>query len=370
MRPGWYPPNAPEIKVAAFGLPGGRSDGGDILGDRPWSKLLAKVKHERLEGLLVAAVGEGTFPCTEAQTTDVRELGKARARVDLELERETLRVARMLETAGVEYRLLKGPALAHTVYPNPMWRGFGDVDILVAPAGWYAAGSILQASGARRLVPEVRPGFDDRFGKDATFVSTTGWQVDLHRRLVVGPYGFWAGSAEFFNEDGARIELGGYELVVLDPEDAFLYACYTAALADDPPRLMALRDVAQFASVGVIDVERIVDTALRWRGSDVVARALCLSERALGVSLSETTVGLRFRSLMPRRRHRALMATYRGRARGYTSQLAGVLALPGATNKLAYLRALARPQDSYLRARGFTGPGFILHAGRRIWRNG
>jgi len=36
-------------------------------------------------------------------------------------------------SAGIEYRLFKGAVLAHQVYPQPQYRTFGDIDLLVRP---------------------------------------------------------------------------------------------------------------------------------------------------------------------------------------------------------------------------------------------
>lgn len=355
-----------EAVVAAFGLPGSEFARYGELDDRDWTELVSGVKRERMEGLLVAAIEAGVVASDDSRIAEVRALGRARARVDLELERETLRTVGKLESEGVDCRVLKGPALAHLVYPNPMWRGFGDVDLLLQPESWYKAISILERSGARRVFPEIRPGFDVRFGKDATLLASSGWEIDLHHRLVLGPYGFWARSEDLFANRPAMVRLGNKDLPALEAEDAFVYACYTAALADDPPRLMALRDVAQIACANSLDVEQVVERACRWRALDVVTRALSLSENHLQVPLTETPIARRFRRVRSRASHRALMATYRGPGRGYTSQLAGVVALSGIREKLGYLTALARPQDDYLSARGFTPFGFIAHAGRRI----
>ena len=359
----------PESLVASFGLPGASSGQILPLAEEDWTALAARVRAERLEGLWVAAVASGSLPVSSRQMAEVRDAGRARARVDLELEREMLRVVAIFESEKIPYRVLKGPALAHGVYPDPMWRGFGDVDLLVGPDMWYRAVSVLEASGARRLTPEIRPDFDLHFGKDATLVSSQ-WEIDLHRRLVLGPYGFWAPTEEILSRPASELSIAGVNVSVLTLEDAFLNACYSAALADDPPRLIAMRDVAQIAFGEALDLDRLLETARRWSGTEVVARALSLAQRHLGVSLEATAVGSRFAGVSRSTRHRLLMASYRGAGRGYTSQLAGVVALRGVQPKISYLAALARPQKAYLSARGFTPAGFLRHAGRRIWSRG
>ena len=58
-------------------------------------------------------------------------------------------------------------------------RVFGDVDVLVAPGGLHRTAAVLVAAfGGTRAEPEVRPGFDDRFGREA-MVRVRNIEVDL-----------------------------------------------------------------------------------------------------------------------------------------------------------------------------------------------
>ena len=68
-------------------------------------------------------------------------------------------------------------------------------------------------------------------------------------------------------------------------------------------------------------------------------------------------------------RERALVASYRGPGRGYTSQLATVIAVTGTRERLSYLRALARPQPDYLLARGSSPLAYLRKAARQTWES-
>jgi hypothetical protein len=356
-------------RVATFGL----VDRGPLipapLEDPIWEALVGYATFQRTEGLLAASVGAGGLPVTDRQMIRTREVARSRASLDLDLERETVRTAKIFDQANVPFRMLKGPAWAHSVYPDPMWRGFGDVDVLVESSRWYRAVEALETSGGRRLFPELRPGFDGRFGKDATFIMASGLEIDLHRTLVVGPYGLWIDGREIFSRAPTRLDLGGYPVTTLDPQAAFLHACYNAALGDDPPRLAALRDVAQMAMSEGAAPEETFSLARRWRAVNVVRRAIDLAAGGLDLPLRQTGLGIRFAGEVGRR-DRILLSTYRGRGRGYTSQLAGTIAVPGLRAKAAYLFALALPQRSYLRARGYSLISFMRHAIQRVrqWR--
>ncbi len=58
--------------------------------------------------------------------------------------RQIQAVVDALEAAGIPSVLLKGPALARTVYPDPALRQSTDIDLLVRPADVLAAESVLQ----------------------------------------------------------------------------------------------------------------------------------------------------------------------------------------------------------------------------------
>jgi hypothetical protein len=357
---------SPLVAIAGLGLPGAARFPASPLDPETWRVLTAEVRRQRIEGLLAAAVSTGALPVTESQHEEIREAARSRAGVDLHLGRHLLTAASMLEAAKVGFRVLKGLAWSHAYYPDPSWRGTGDVDILVAAADWYTALEVLGDAGARRSVPELGVGFDRRFGKEATLVSVSGWEIDLHRTLVVGPFGLWTDTDDLFR--GAdTVTIGGVDIPVLGPNEAFLHACYNAALGDDPPRLIAVRDVCQLVLSNRLHPGAVAATARRWRGQSVVARAVSLARDVLGVDLGDHPVTGPFAGFRPSLKDRSLLASYRGPGRGYTSQLTAIVALPDSRERLAYLRALARPQPSYLAARGLPSPlAHVGHGARRM----
>lgn len=63
----------------------------------------------------------------------------------LQLEREN--VLRTLEQHGLDAVVLKGAALATTIYANPVERNFGDIDLLLSPESLPLALDVLQRAG-------------------------------------------------------------------------------------------------------------------------------------------------------------------------------------------------------------------------------
>jgi hypothetical protein len=351
--------------VAAWGVAPARPLANAPLPDIAWADLLGGVVSARIEGLLGGAVSDGALPVTDEQRVDVVDCTVAAAAGALRIERRLLDVTETLARAGIDYRVIKGPALAHTVYPDPAHRGFGDIDLVIPSDAWDTAVTVLEADGARRTLPELRPGFDRRFGKEATLVGDDLIEVDLHRTFVIGPLGLTVDLPALFR-DTDWFELGGRKLPTLAPVHRFLAACFNAALADDPANLHALRDVVQILLVDAPDAGAVLAAAAAWRAQAVVARAVVLAWTTLGLDVDHELVDWATRH-RPRRIEAGLVRTYQGGGRSYLSQGAAIWVIPGIRNKAAYVRAIAWPQPAYLASRGFTRTSHWQRARRFVF---
>ena len=86
----------------------------------------------------------------EALRAGLGEAARLHAALELANRRETTEVLDALAAGGVEAILLKGAALAHTLYPEPWLRARGDTDLLVRAADRRAAFAVLEQLGYRR----------------------------------------------------------------------------------------------------------------------------------------------------------------------------------------------------------------------------
>ena len=185
-----------------------------------------------------------------------------------------MRAGDVLDGAGIPMRILKGPSLSRTVYPEPEQRLFGDVDILV-PSGRVhdAVRALADALGAERVQPELRPGFDERFGKEVLAPLRATYELDLHRIFVDGAFGLTIVTDDLFAPP-YRFPLAGFELEALPMPQRLLSACYAASLGDWPPRLISLRDVAQLVLREQPNLVDVLMMARAWRCEVVVADAV------------------------------------------------------------------------------------------------
>lgn len=349
--------------VAGVGLGGWNpfpDTGGHQVLESRWTEFLIACEDHRVLGLLPPAERAGALVLADYQ----REAAELRLRYwlshDLIVERRAQDSARLLEGAGIEYRLLKGVVLANSLYPDPSMRVFADVDLVVRSADFTRAAGVL-ASGldATRVLPELRPGFDDRFGREI-LLRCGPVEIDLHRTLVDGPFGARIDLRDLF-ERPRVITIGDQQLQTVSLSAQFVHACFSALLGEWPPRLMVLRDVLEHLGPvdrsTTVDAAEVIALATRWGARAVVAVAIRRAIEDLGVrpdhELPDHELVEWATTFRPSLLDRLLLRTYRGRARGYTSQLATVVAIHGWAAKAAYLRAITRPSSEYLVARGF-----------------
>jgi Uncharacterised nucleotidyltransferase len=337
---------------AAYGLPTGHELPRGPLSTDAFSTLLMQAEHHRLVGLLGAAVREGSLEVNDDQHFALELVLEGWLAHSLRVEALVLALADELDDAGVPHRVFKGVALAHMVYKAPALRVFADVDLLVPTPDFGRAASVLEtALGADRALPELRPGFDERFGREV-LLRSNGLELDIHRTFVDGAYGLTVDLDDLFTSP-RRFALGSREIPTLPPAQQFLSSCYAAALGDWPPRLASQRDVVQLLHADAPTADDVLALARRWRAEAVVARALCDAWAVLRPRFTPPLVDWA-RGFQPTAFERLLLASYRGPARGFTAKAAAVLVVPGITDKLAYFRAVVLPQRIYLERRGLS----------------
>lgn len=104
--------------------------------------------------LVEAAPGLPGWPSALAEL--VNEEARSQSFWELSHQRVMARLTDALHEAGVEARILKGTALAYSVYSNPALRRRGDSDLLIEGADREKARAVFRACGFTRW-SDVRP---------------------------------------------------------------------------------------------------------------------------------------------------------------------------------------------------------------------
>ena len=313
-----------------------------------WDALWPDVIDERVEALVGLAAAP--LPADDPRRIMALDAWAARMQSCVQLERVLLETVAQIDALGAEFRVLKGTAVAHLDYPDPSWRGFGDVDLLVRAEDYdRIVDGLAATAGTRRRSAEARPGFDRRYGKGVCLIRPDGAQIDLHRTLATGPFGMTIAPEDLFGPP-ERFPVGGVFLPALGRELRFLHAALHAVLGDSPPRAGALRDVAQLGARPDLDLDAVLATAERWRVRGVVALAVTEAARRFGGDPGPLTDWVeRYR---PSRFEARALAAYVGPDRSYARQMAAaVRALPGVRARADYVWTMLRPDAGYVGAR-------------------
>lgn len=344
-----YPSPLPAI--AAYRLPGtGLSLPREPLAPSAWQDVVRGARRHRVTGALAATVHDGAMAATDAQLREATaEHRTAQLRVLL-LERELVAIVGRLAGAGVDTRVLKGVAYARLDYPDPALRSFNDIDLLVRPDDIDRAFATMRAAGYRRTLAEPRPGFDRRFDKGMTLIPPTGYELDVHRTFVLGPWGVLVDLDELWRDGGESLTVAGHAVTALSLPYRLLHACYHAALGDWPLRLGSLRDVAELlrrvegSASGAHPVRAI---AARWGVEAVLAAAVADTTRLLGLPMTGPLSSWA-RDYPPSRREEAWLALHTHENKTFAAQaLATVRVLARWRDKVAYVHALALPNPGY-----------------------
>lgn len=355
------------LLVGRHGLPPVEPARGAIgpLSQGEWTALVAAVERQRVVGLLAAAVEDGALEVTPSQAAEVATLSTTLAVRSVTLERVMLDALAVLDDARVPARVLKGPAAAHLDYEDPQLRQFGDIDLLLPGPSFDQGIAALVGAGAVRPVPELRPGFDRRFGKGVTLVWRNGTELDVHRTFVAGPYGPSIDLAELWAERDS-IAVGGRSVDVLSRRHRFVHACYHAALGDLSPRLSVRRDIAQMLTHASFDWPGARSAASRWQGDPVVSRAVILAADALLPGVDHEAVRWS-RARTTSSREQRMIDAYLSPASRFSAQAVATFRhIDGLGSKVAFARALLFPTSEHLAARGRGARGHLARGGRLL----
>jgi len=365
--PAWgFDDLAPELRVVlTHGLPGAAPGPCRALSDAAWSRLVEACRGHGLEGLLVTAVVDAAVPADDAQRSEVAALELSLTGRRMGHEARSTAPLAVLDEAGIDLCLLKGPALAALDYPDVQQRPTGDLDLLVRAGQIDLAVEALVAAGGTWTDPEPVGDYVRLAGKGATVMMPDGLEVDLHRILVWGPFGVRVPDDELWAERRA-FTYAGVPRRGLGREETLLHVALHL-LVLGTVRAREVRDVGQLLCSPDLDAERLLVLARRWGQEAVLATAVLMADRELRLGPGSHPLSTWAKGYPVTARDRLWLRTEQpvGRLRGLES--AAVYAeLPSATARQVFRRATLHPRPGT-----WPGPGDRLVAlGRRLTKRG
>ena len=257
---GWLLPGAPEISA--------------ITSPSDAEQLIAAAERERILGPVLIVLDSNALDVPDDVIERARSAHEEAMLWCMHVEHRMLDVKDWFDEAGgIDFRVVKGPAVAHLDDEDPSLRAFADLDLLIRGRDFDRAIAALEEHGAERRIPQRRPGFDRRFNKSVGLVCPDGVELDVHRTFTGGAHGFRIPVDRLF-ENPERFEVGGEEFLAPDRVCRALHAAYHAMVGSPVAPLRTLRDLAGYITSPDLTPELLAGEARRWRGEAVLYLAV------------------------------------------------------------------------------------------------
>jgi hypothetical protein len=251
----------------------------------PDDLVAAAVRHRVVD--LLFARRDGLALAAELGSDHLAALGAVHAETRRKVALQLLELARLLDLfarAEIPVLVLKGPALAIQSAGDAAARGYGDIDLFVAPGSVEASHLLLAEHGWEpRRFGSAAPGSWAWRHLISTFneVAFDGRSstVDLHWRLDPNP-----DVLPDFDESWANrveVDTGVVRVPTLDPATAFRHTCQHAA-KDDWRWLRSVVDVHRLARLPEVRA-LLTGGGARSPGSEHVAASLAVADRLIGL---------------------------------------------------------------------------------------
>ena len=300
------------------------------------------------------------------------------ASMDWEIER----VMGALARADVDFIWMKGAALAYTVYPNPVCRGRGDLDLWIQMEQLAQATAVLQELGYRLSSKEDRPdALALLIGGEQKMVSQ-GLGLDLIELQWPAIRGEWVRYTTSVDHAAiwqrrSPVALHGQGFCVMAPEDALIHLSLHQAINHQfsTPWLRNLVDVHLLVATYPLDWTQIAARATSWRLTTVVWTVLDLAQSLFGTAVPDAFL----KSLAPPRWRRwwidrlrldeGLFAMWPG-GYGYRRFLVQMALTDRTRDAVGLLWRGLFPERAWLQARYGVAPGASLWRLRlsHVWR--
>ncbi|WP_420209359.1 nucleotidyltransferase family protein [Candidatus Electronema sp. JC] len=297
----------------------------------------------------------------------LKETALRQAAAELLLEADLRALLHAFADAGIEPLLLKGTALAYSLYPEPWLRPRCDTDLLVAEAEREKAAALLQGMGYETLLEENMDYVSaqksySKTGPGIRFSYDLHWQISNTNRQFSRSF-----ADEHLFAAAVSVPSLGEHARTLSKIDSLLYACFHRAghFSHSGDRLIWLHDIHLLCqSLTEAEAETFCAKARR-----LEIRALCADAIAVSKSWFSTKLPEQLATLMEAKTNNETFAALLkpgGRQVGIKHHaLLELRALPTWRERIRFLFQNAFPPPEFMRWRySETSPLPLLYLKR------
>src|SRR6266850_6399767 len=253
----------------------------------PWERVIASASRLGLAPLLYRNLTKAGFR-GHVPASAISSLGRSAhaAACQMTIQLGALKsIVEALRTVEIDPVLLKGAALALTLYDQPSMRMMQDIDLLVPAERVGAALLCLERLGYRGAVTDRGADFYLSHHHATPMIAMGGRVVvEIHRGLVPGDTGLQIDPAPFI-ERALRLGPAEASYRVLSPEDQILHAGLHLSYCDRfVGKLRDLMDLHALVEVrgGRLEWGRLLESAARTQIARSLYSTLDLSRRLMG----------------------------------------------------------------------------------------
>ena len=211
----------------------------------------------------------------------------------LHMEKQLQEIFHAFQEKRVKVRVLRGPALAWSVYPDPALRPCSDLDLLVLPEQMIQARDVLESLNYKCLSQRFE--LVRNFFREEEFIHRTkpkdNFIVDLHwSNWEIHPF-FGANGDSHLEELFQRaypVKSSSLILETLDPVDALIHtAIHLAMIHSRDIRLIWISDIALLADQLHVpdDWQVLQKRSAAWRARLAVENSLKMAQLWFGLHL-------------------------------------------------------------------------------------
>jgi len=262
-----------------------------------WSRLLNFLRANWMVPFAYRKIASLPQEChpPEAMTDEMRQAFLVSVVRSLHMERQLQEIIEAFRERDVRVLILRGPALAFSLYPDPAMRTSSDLDLLVMPKNVVQARGILESLGYTCLAKRFEVARD--FFREECFIdqknSGNKFPVDLHWvHWELHP--FFKGSEKVEMEDlfqrAWKVETPTLAFETLHPVDYLIHsAIHLVMIHRMEMRLSWIYDTALLAQYLQVpdDWERLQERSVAWRARLPLEHCLKMAQAWAGLELPE-----------------------------------------------------------------------------------
>jgi len=160
-------------------------------------------------------------------------------------------ILRAFRAGGIDVLILKGAALAHTIYAAPGLRPMRDMDLLVRETDATRAQQLLAASGFQATTPNEVSDRHKHLPVATRRIQDMTVSVEVHHDLNEPYMGRRKVNFDELYPNRSAFDVGGEEAYTLGPDDTLVHLCQHGTYLLEPLKLIWCADIVGVANTYV-----------------------------------------------------------------------------------------------------------------------